>query len=88
MSLSLLFGLLVCVFGYMSVYASLVATSYDRSRLVKELRQEKIRNERLGVTYVQRSGPGFAMTAAQRAGMVYATRYEYLRKPDTVASAR
>jgi hypothetical protein len=88
LSVSLLFGLLVCVFGYVSVYASLVATSYDRSQLVKELRQEKIRNERLRVDYVQRSGPGFAMSAAQRAGMVYATRYEYLRKADTMASAR
>ena len=88
LSLSLLFVMLICVFSYVSVYASLVATSYDRSRLVKELRQEKIKNERLGVAYVQRSGPGFAMTAAQKAGMVYATRYEYLRSPDTVASAR
>ena len=88
LSLSVLFGLLVGVFCYVSVYACLVATSYDRSRLVKELRQEKIRNERLGVDYVQRSGPGFAMAAAQRAGMVYANHYEYLRRPDTVASAR
>lgn len=88
LSLSLLFGFLVCVFGYVSVYASLVSTSYDRSRLSNELRQEKIRNERLRVDYIQRSGPGFATTAAQKTGMVYATRYEYLRKPDTLASAR
>ena len=88
LSLGLLFGLLIFVFGYVGVYASLVATSYDRSRLANELRQENIRNERLRVDYIQRSGPGCAMTAAQNAGMVYATRYEYLRKADTLASAR
>ncbi len=76
------------MFLYVGLYASLTATSYTQSRVDKLCRQERIRNERLRVELTRRSSPGNVVSAAQRAGMVYATEYEYLRRPPTMASAR
>jgi hypothetical protein len=76
------------MFVYVGLYASVTATSYSQSRLNVLCRQERIKNERLKVELVRRSSPSNIMAAAQKAGMVYATDYEYLRRPSTVASAR
>lgn len=82
-----LFAALVGVFCYVALYASLTATSFDRSRLADELRIEKIRNERLRVERDRRISPSYAMVAAQKAGMVYAAHYDYLGKSNTMARA-
>lgn len=82
-----LFAALVGVFGYVAVYATLTATSFDRSRMMNEFKIEKIKNERLRIDYVRRLSPASAMNAAQKAGMVYAVQYDYLCKSKTVARA-
>jgi hypothetical protein len=78
---------LMCIFGYVWLYANLTATSFDRSRMMNEFKAEQIRNERLKVEYVRRLSPAYAMAAAEKAGMVYAKQYDYLGKSDTVARA-
>lgn len=75
------------MFIYVGLYASLTATSYTQSRIDKLCRQERIRNERLKVELTRRSSPSNVMWSAQKAGMVYATEYEYLRQPPKMASA-
>lgn len=80
--------LLIVVFGYVSVYASLTTTSYDRSELMKQYEQEKIKNQRLKLELIRLSSPGHVMAGAERAGMIPAQDYDYLRTPDTVASAK
>jgi len=76
------------VFLYVALYANLTATSYSRTRIVAACRQERITNERLKVEYIRRSSPHNVMAAAQSAGMVYASRYEYLGRSERIASAR
>lgn len=78
---------LAAMFLYVGLYAGVTATSYAQSRMDKQCRQERIRNERLKVELTRRSSPSNLMSAAQKAGMVYATEYEYLRRPATMASA-
>jgi len=78
---------LVASFLYVGLYASLTAASYNKSKLIELCRRERIRNERLTVELIRRSSPDHVTAAAQRAGMVCATRYDYLRRPPTVASA-
>jgi len=80
------FGL-AFVFGYVGVYGTLATTAYSRSRISSECRQDRIRNQRLKVEYIRLSSPGKVMAAAQKTGMVYADRYDYLNKSQTVASA-
>lgn len=81
-------GVIVGIFGYVGLYANLTATSFNRSKLTQDYKQEKIKNERLKVEYARRSSPSEAMAAAQKAGMVYATQYDYLENPQAVASVR
>ena len=78
---------LVASFLYVGLYASLTAASYNKSKLIELCRRERIRNERLTVELIRRSSPDHVTAAAQMAGMVCATRYDYLRRPPTVASA-
>lgn len=76
---------LLGVFGYVALYASLTATSFDRSRMMNEFKAEQIKNERLRIDYIRRSSPASAMGHAQRVGMVYARQYDYLGRSNTVA---
>lgn len=78
---------LAASFFYIAVYAGLTAVSYNKSRLTQTWRLEKIRNERLTVELVRRSSPHYITAAAQHAGMVCATQYDYLHKPAAVARA-
>lgn len=78
---------LVSVFGYVTLHASLTAASFDLSRMNNEFKAEKVRNERLRIEYVRRVSPAFAMDAARKCGMVYASEYDYLSKSSTVARA-
>ena len=78
---------MVAAFLYIGLYAGVTAASYSKTRLTTLCRQERIRNERLTVELIRRSSPENVMAAAQKAGMVCATRYDYLRKPATVASS-
>ena len=78
---------LAFAFGYMNVYANLTTTAYSRTRLMTMYKQEKIKNERLKLMLTSRSGPQEVTSAAAKAGMVYATKYDYLGKPQNVASA-
>lgn len=80
--------LLAGVFGYVNTYAKLTATAADRNRLTVQVKREKIRHERLKLRYIIDSSPRSVTAAAERNGMVYATDYDYLRRPQTVASAR
>ena len=77
----------VVVFAYVAVYATLTSTSYDRHELTARLRLEKIRNQRLKVELVRLSSPQYVMAGAERAGMIPAAQYDYLRRPETVAIA-
>lgn len=78
----------VSLFGYAGLYATLAATSFSKNRLAAECRREMIVNQRLKLEYDRRSSPESVVAAAQKAGMVYATEYEYLPAPQQVASAK
>jgi len=78
---------LICVFGYVGVYANLTAVSYNRSKLMSDYRLEKIKNQRLRVELIRRSSPIYVVAGAERAGMAPAVTYDYLGKTQTVASA-
>lgn len=80
-------SLLAMLFGYVRVYAGLAVAGYSRDTLVSELRQEKLRNEELKVKWNTLSSPQRVVSAAENAGMVYASDYDYVNKPRTVASA-
>ncbi len=80
-------SILVGSFFYIGLYAGVTSTSYDNSRLAELCRQERIKNERLTVELIRRSGPSYVTRAAEKDGMVCATQYDYLHKPATVASA-
>ncbi len=77
---------MVAAFLYIGLYAGLTAASYSKTRLTSLCRQQRIRNERLTVELIRRSSPKNVMAAAQKAGMVCATQYDYLHRPATVAS--
>jgi len=77
---------LVASFLYVGLYASVTAASYNKSKLIDLCRRERIRNERLTVDLIRRSSPRYVTAAAQKSGMVCATRYDYLHRPPTVAS--
>lgn len=79
---------LLSLFGYVSVYAHVKVTGYNRSRLMDQCREERIRNERLQLRYNTLTSPNHVVMAAERVGMVYATRYDYLQKNSRVASAK
>lgn len=83
------FGFLavVLLFGWMCVYAMVTATGINRSDISRQLRREQITNQRLKMRLDSLSCPQNVVIAAQKAGMVYATQYEYVGKPQTVASA-
>ena len=72
-------------FAYINSYANLAQTSTSRSKLVELCRQEKIKNERLKVEFVRRSSPANVVVAAEELDMTYATAYDYLEKPRTIA---
>lgn len=78
---------LAFVFGYVNVYANLTMTGYNRSKLMTVCREEKLKNERLKVQWNSLSSPHKVVTAAEKSGMVYASDYDYLNKPKTIASA-
>lgn len=80
-------SLLAMLFGYVRVYAGLAMTGYSRDSLVTELRQEKLRNEELQVKWNTLSSPQRVVCAAEKAGMTYASDYDYINKPKNVASA-
>ncbi|MCX8053457.1 MAG: hypothetical protein N3B12_06585 [Armatimonadetes bacterium] len=72
---------------YVALYAGVTSVSHKKSKLMDLYRQESIRHERLMVELIHFSSPRHVTAAAQRFGMVCATRYDYLSKPATVASA-
>lgn len=74
------------LFGWVAVYANVTITGYNRSRLTSECRAEKLKNERLKVECSRLSSPHIVTAAAERAGMIYATQYDYVHQPQTVAS--
>ncbi|MCL5102521.1 MAG: hypothetical protein M1133_00205 [Armatimonadetes bacterium] len=74
------------LFGWMSVYAKLTVTGYSRSRLLQMCRQEQLKHERLEVKWNSLSSPHNVVAAAEKSGMVYATDYDYIRSPQTIAS--
>ena len=80
-----LFGVAM-LFGWVAVYANVTVTGYNRSRLTSECRAEKLKNERLKVECSRLSSPHIVTAAAEKAGMVYATQYDYVHQPQTVAS--
>ncbi|MCE5324142.1 hypothetical protein LLG46_12625 [bacterium] len=80
----------VCVamlFGWVAIYANVTVTGYNRSKLTAQLRAERLQNERLKVECSRLSSPHIVTVAAEKAGMVYATQYDYIHQPQTVASA-
>lgn len=85
--LVLLVSALAFLFGYVNVYANLAKTSYNRSRLVQMCREEKLKNERLKVEWTRRCSPQNIVVEAEKSGMVYATEYDYIGEPETIASA-
>ena len=76
------------LFGWVAVYANVTVTGYNRARLTAQCRAEKLRNERLKVEYSRLSSPHIVVAAAENAGMVYATKYDYIHPPQAVASAK
>lgn len=74
------------LFGWVAIYANVTVTGYNRSRLTSECRAERLENERLTVEYSRLSSPHIVTSSAQKAGMVYATEYDYIHRPQTVAS--
>ncbi|MHB9037336.1 MAG: hypothetical protein ACYC64_11775 [Armatimonadota bacterium] len=88
--LKMLFPLLFVgmLFGWVAVYANVTVTGYNRARLTTECRTEKLKNERLKVEYSRLSSPHKVVAAAEQAGMVYATQYDYIHPPQAVASAK
>lgn len=83
------FGILaiVLLFGWMCVYAMVTATGINRSDVARQLHREQLRNQRLKMKLDYLSCPQNVVVAAQKAGMVYSTQYEYIVKPQSVASA-
>lgn len=75
------------VLGWMSVYGRLAVAGYNRSELVAACRQEQLKNQRLKLKLDSLTSPQSVVAAAQKAGMVYATEYEYLGKPPRLADA-
>lgn len=74
------------LFGWVAVYANVTVTGYNRSKLTAQFRAEKLKNERLKVECSHLSSPHIVTAAAEKAGMVYATQYDYVHQPQTVAS--
>jgi len=79
---------LAMLLGYVNVYARVTVAGYSRGRLDSVVRAEKIRNERLKLTYNSLCSPARVVAAAEKSGMVYPSNYEYLRDTRMVASAR
>jgi hypothetical protein len=78
---------LMLVFAYVNVYAGLAVQGFNRSKLIEMCRREKLRNERLKVDYITYSRPNWVVSAAEKNGMVYAKEYDYITRPEVVASA-
>lgn len=78
---------LIGLFGYASIYGNLTVAGYNRSKLMDAYRSELLENQRLKVEWISLGSPNRVVAAAEKSGMVYATDYEYLGKPQTVASA-
>ena len=77
---------LASLFGYVSIYANLTVAGYNRSKLLDMCRQERLDNQRLKLRWDALSSPNYVVSAAEKAGMVYATQYDYLDKPERLAS--
>jgi len=77
---------LACLFGYVSVYASLAKEGYSRSDLVRIQREETLENQRLKVELDSLCSPHKVVARAEESGMVYATQYDYVAEPETLAS--
>lgn len=75
------------LFGWVAIYANVTVTGYNRSRLTEQCRIERLKNERLKVECSRLSSPHKVTAAAQKAGMIYATSYDYIHLPQSVASA-
>ena len=78
---------LAFLFGYVNLYANLAVTNVSRSKLLDMCREAKIENERLKIDLAVRSSPNNIVEVANKSGMVYATEYDYLDAPRTLASA-
>lgn len=78
---------LALLFAYVNVYANLAAANCARAKLVRECRIERIRNERLKVQLAGASVSPDLEKRVAAAGMVYASKYDYLGKAQTVARA-
>lgn len=78
---------LVILLGWMSIYARLAVTGYSRSELVSALKHEQLKNQRLKMKLDSLTRPQSIVVAAEKAGMVYASEYEYVGKPARLADA-
>ena len=80
-------AVLALLFAYVNVYANLAAANCTRAQLMRECRIERIRNERLKVQLASVSISPDLEKRVAAAGMVYASKYDYLGKSQTVAQA-
>jgi hypothetical protein len=72
---------------YMSIYARLAVTGHSRSALTASLDAQRLTNQRLKIECDSLSSPHNVVAAAQKSGMIYATSYDFIRRPLAVASA-
>lgn len=83
-----LIGLCVIVLlSWMSVYARLAVAGKTRSELTKACAREQLRNQQLRIQLDVLCRPRNVVADAQKSGMVYASRYEYIGGRQHVASA-
>ena len=75
------------VLGWMSVYARIYVNDCSNSKLNKICTIERMKNQRLKLKLDSLSSPHNVVAAAQKSGMVYATRYDYIGKVQALASA-
>lgn len=73
--------------GWMSVYARISVNDCSNPKLKEVCRGERMKNQRLKLRLDSLSSPHNLVTAAQKSGMVYAVRYDFIGKPQAVASA-
>ncbi len=71
-----------------AIYAAVTALGYHNVELSSLCRIQEIENERLRVAITRCSSPEQIAAAAEKTGMIWATNYEYLQPPQSVASAR
>ncbi|MCX6344509.1 MAG: hypothetical protein NT018_05470 [Armatimonadetes bacterium] len=73
--------------GWMSVYARISVNDCSNPKIKEVCRGERMKNQRLKLRLDSLSSPHNLVAAAQKSGMVYAARYDFIGKPQAVASA-